>query len=200
MAVRTAVPKSPLPASRVRLLDGRGSALGDRAFRGVAFVFAAAILVLLATIFVVLFIDARVALFKEGLRFITGQVWNPTDEVFGALPYIYGTIFTSMIGLLIATPIAVGASLYIVEYAPSWLRTPVSFVVELLAVIPSVIYGFWGLAVLAPFLRDRVERPLKTAFGEVPGLSALDAVATCTDAACATSRRVGARMGATRAL
>ncbi len=173
MAVQTAAPKITPPGARVRLLDGRGSAMGDRAFRGVAFVFAAAILVLLATIFVVLFIDARVALVKEGLRFITGQVWNPTDEIFGALPYIYGTIFTSLIGLLIATPIAVGASLYIVEYAPAWLRTPVSFVVELLAVIPSVIYGFWGIAVLAPFLRDRLERPLKSAFGDVPGLNAL---------------------------
>lgn len=173
MAAQTALRDSKPPGQRVNLRDGRGSAMGDRAFRSVAFIFAAAILVLLATIFVVLFIDARVALVREGLRFITGQVWNPTDEIFGALPYIYGTIFTSLIGLLIATPIAVGASLYIVEYAPSWLRTPISFIVELLAVIPSVIYGFWGIAVLAPFLRDRVERPLKATLGDVPVLSAL---------------------------
>jgi phosphate transport system permease protein len=75
--------------------------------------------------------------------------------------------------LAIATPLAVGAALFIVEYAPNWLRTPVSFVVELLAVIPSVIYGFWGIAVLAPFLRDRIERPLKSALGDVPVLNHL---------------------------
>jgi phosphate transport system permease protein len=110
---------------------------------------------------------------KEGIGFITGQDWNPTANIFGTLPYIYGTIFTSLIALVITTPIAVGAALYIVEYAPNWLRAPVSFVVELLAVIPSVIYGFWGIAVLAPFLRDRVERPLKTALGDVPVLNNL---------------------------
>jgi phosphate transport system permease protein len=160
-------------ARQVNLRAGRGGALGDRAFQGVAFAFAAAILVLLATIFIVLFIDARLALAKAGLRFITGQEWNPTADLFGALPYIFGTVVTSLIGLLIATPLAVGASLYIVEYAPAWLRTPVSFTVELLAVIPSVIYGFWGIAVLAPFLRDRIERPLKAAFGETPVLNQL---------------------------
>ena len=161
------------PARRVDLGVGRGSANGDRAFRGLAFAFAALILILLATIFIILFIDARPALVREGLRFISGQTWNPTADIYGALPYIYGTIFTSLIGLALATPIAIGASLYIVEYAPNWLRAPVSFVVELLAVIPSVIYGFWGLAVLAPFLRDRVERPLKSALGDTPVLSAL---------------------------
>lgn len=173
MALQTARRDRPVAGQRVKLTEGRGSALGDKTFQGVAFASAALILVLLATIFVVLFIDARVALAREGLRFITGQVWNPTSEIFGALPYIYGTIFTSLIGLLVATPIAIGASLFIVEYAPAWLRAPISFIVELLAVIPSVIYGFWGLAVLAPFLRDRVERPLKVAFGDVPVLSAL---------------------------
>ncbi len=176
MATQAAAPRSQGQAAskgRLDLGSGRGGALGDRSFRLVTLIFAAAILVLIATIFVVLFVDARVALTREGLRFITGQVWNPTADIFGALPYIYGTLITSLLGLLIATPIAVGASLFIVEYAPRWLRTPISFTVELLAVIPSVIYGFWGIAVLAPFLRDRLERPLKAALGDVPVLSAL---------------------------
>lgn len=160
-------------ARQISLQDGRGGALGDRAFQGIAFAFAAAILLILATIFVVLFIDARPALAQAGLRFITGQVWNPTADVYGALPYIFGTVVTSLLGLAIATPLAVGAALYIVEYAPTWLRTPVSFTVELLAVIPSVIYGFWGIAVLAPFLRDRIERPLKAALGDTPVLNQL---------------------------
>ena len=173
MAVGFAGRERGHPAKRVDLGAGRGSANGDRAFRALAFAFAALILILLATIFVILFIDARPALVREGLRFISGQTWNPTEDIYGALPYIYGTLFTSLIGLALATPIAIGASLYIVEYAPNWLRAPVSFVVELLAVIPSVIYGFWGLAVLAPFLRDRVERPLKSALGDVPVLNEL---------------------------
>ncbi len=160
-------------AKRVDLGDGHGGSQGDRAFRAITFVFAAAIIALLTTIFVVLFIDARVALFDQGVRFITGQIWDPNAGVFGALPYIFGTVLTSIIGLLIATPLAVGASLFIVEYAPNWLRAPISFTVELLAVIPSVIYGFWGIAVLAPFLRDRVERPLKAAFGDTPVLGQL---------------------------
>ncbi|MFN8515484.1 MAG: phosphate ABC transporter permease subunit PstC [Chloroflexia bacterium] len=160
-------------ARNIDLRGGSGGAMGDRVFQGIAFTFAATILVLLATIFIILLIDARTALVRQGLRFITGQVWNPTADVYGALPYIYGTLVTSLLGLLIATPIAVGAALFIVEYAPAWLRTPVSFVVELLAVIPSVIYGFWGIAILAPFLRDRIERPVKAALTDVPVLNHL---------------------------
>lgn len=172
MATQTAPARQNTPERSIHL-TGRASAVADRAFQGVTFAFGAIILLILATIFVVLFIDARPALVKEGIGFITGQDWNPTANIFGTLPYIYGTIFTSLIALVITTPIAVGAALYIVEYAPNWLRAPVSFVVELLAVIPSVIYGFWGIAVLAPFLRDRVERPLKTALGDVPVLNNL---------------------------
>jgi phosphate transport system permease protein len=176
MAVQTAArggADREVGAHRLSLSAGRAGGMGDRLFLGITFAFAVAIIVLLVTIFLVLFIDARAALAKAGLGFITGQVWDPTAGIFGALPYIYGTIVTSLIGLVIATPLAVGAALYIVEYAPSWLRTPVSFTVELLAVIPSVIYGFWGIAVLAPFIRDHIERPLKSAIGETPVLGQL---------------------------
>lgn len=156
---------------RIDLRGGRGQALGDRLFRGTTLVFATALLALLAAIFLILFNDARTALSRFGLSFITGQVWNPQTNVYGILPYIYGTFFTSTIALLLATPLAIGAALYIVEYAPSWLRTPVSFTVELLAAIPSVIYGLWGFFVLVPFMRDRVERGfLKPVFGNIPVL------------------------------
>ncbi len=155
------------------LVAGRSGAIGDRLFRGITILFAAAILALLATIFLVLFNDARTALGRFGLGFVTGQEWNPQAQVFGALPYIYGTVFTSVIALLLATPVAVGAALFIVEYAPAWLRHPVSFTVELLAAIPSVIYGLWGFFVLGPFMRGRVERGLKNALDDVPVLSAL---------------------------
>ncbi len=103
---------------------------------------------------------------------LTGRVWNPQQEIFGILPYIFGTIYTSFIGLLLATPVAVGAALFIVEYAPPWLRNPVGFVVELLAAIPSIIYGLWGFFVLGPFMRTRIQRPLQDAFGDAPILGA----------------------------
>ena len=174
----TGVPPVDRPLGRggragTSLVAGRSGAIGDRLFRGITILFAAAILALLVTIFLVLFNDARAALGRSGLGFVTGQEWNPQAQVFGALPYIYGTIFTSVIALLLATPVAVGAALFIVEYAPGWLRSPVSFTVELLAAIPSVIYGLWGFFVLGPFMRGRVERGLKSALDDVPVLSAL---------------------------
>ena len=163
-----------IPARRrIALRGGRLGGLGDRLFRGLTVAFAAGILVLLGLIVLVLFNDARAALVRFGLRFITGQVWDPQRPIFGVLPYIYGTLVTSLIGLLIATPLAVGAALYIVEYAPPWLRTPVAFTVELLAAIPSIIFGLWGFFVLGPFLRDHVERPLKATIGGVPVLGQL---------------------------
>jgi len=159
--------------ARLGLGAGRTGALGDRLFRGVTLLFAAAILALLVAIFLVLFNDARAALGRFGLRFVTGQVWDPQGQVFGVLPYIYGTFFTSLIALLLATPVAVGAALFIVEYAPAWLRSPVSFAVELLAAIPSVSYGRWGFFVLGPFMRTHVERGFKGARGDMPVLGAL---------------------------
>lgn len=169
--------RTPRPRARAVgaiISSGRGASGADTIFRGTTVVLAGAILALLAAIFVVLFVDARSALARYGLDLITGRVWNPQQEIFGILPYIYGTIYTSLIGLLIATPIAIGAALFIVEYAPQWLRGPVSFVVELLAAIPSIIYGLWGFFVLGPFLRDHVERPiLKNTLENVPGLKQL---------------------------
>jgi phosphate transport system permease protein len=154
------------------LARGRSTVSSDSVFRTVTLVFAGAIIALLVAIFIVLFIDARAALSRYGLDLLTGRVWDPQQQIFGILPYIFGTLYTSLIGLLIATPIAIGAALFIVEYAPPWLRTPVGFVVELLAAIPSIIYGLWGFFILGPFMRTRVERPLKEAFGDTPVLGA----------------------------
>src|SRR5688572_13594012 len=114
------------------LSRGRSTVSSDTIFRTVTLIFAGAILALLVAIFIVLFIDARVAIGRYGLSLLTGRVWNPQRAIFGILPYIFGTLYTSLIGLLIATPVAVGAALFIVEYAPPWLRNPVGFVVELL--------------------------------------------------------------------
>jgi phosphate transport system permease protein len=158
-------------ASKQLLTGGRGGAIGDPLFRGLTVMFAGGIVALLAAVILILFNDSRAALGRYGLRLITGQVWNPQTEVFGMLPYIFGTLYTSLIGLLLATPVAIGAALFIVEYAPAWLRGPVAFIVELLAAIPSIIYGLWGFFVLGPFMRQFLERPMKNAFSGVPGLN-----------------------------
>ncbi len=110
---------------------------------------------------------------QYGLSYITGSTWRPNETArnaaeFGALPYIFGTVVTSILALLLATPLAVGAALYVSEYAPKWLAKPISFMVELLVTIPSVAYGLWGLLVLAPFMRDQVQPFLQNTLGPIP--------------------------------
>jgi phosphate transport system permease protein len=158
-------------AERAALRSGENA--GDRVFRYVVTALSAGTLVLLALIVILLLIDARMALGTFGLQFITGSTWDPVFEEFGALPFIYGTLVTSAIALLVAGPIGVGAALFLAEYSPDWLREPVSFVVELLAVIPSIIYGLWGLFVLAPIMRDTVEPFLQNTVGQLPVVGVL---------------------------
>jgi len=110
---------------------------------------------------------------RYGLTFLTTTTWDPVFQEFGAAHFIYGTLVTSAVALVLATPLAVGAALFVAEYAPRWLGEPVGFVVELLAVIPSIIYGLWGLFVLAPAMRAAVEPFLKDTIGQVPVVGAL---------------------------
>lgn len=123
---------------------------------------------LLLGLLVVLSIDAFPAINRFGLSFITGSSWDPVKEEFGALPAIYGTLLTSVIGLIIAVPISLGAAIFLVELAPSWLKGPASLLIEMLAAIPSVIIGLWGLFVLVPFVRNPIESWLGTSLGFLP--------------------------------
>lgn len=159
-------------AERARIGTGRAGG-ADRAFENGTRVVAAAVVVLLAGIILILAIDAKDAILQYGLGFLITTNWDPVFEEFGAAGYAYGTLVTSAIGLLLATPVAVGAALYLVEYAPEWVRSPVSFLVEMLAAIPSIIYGLWGFFILAPFMRGTIEPALKGAFGDVPVIGAL---------------------------
>jgi phosphate transport system permease protein len=120
-----------------------------------------------------LLVDALPALQRYGFSFLTEGTWNPVAEQFGAAAYAYGTIVTSMIALLIAAPLGLGCALFIAEYAPRWIRGPVSFVIELLAAIPSIIYGLWGFFVMAPVMRGAVEPFLKGTLGQLPVLGGL---------------------------
>jgi phosphate transport system permease protein len=150
-----------------------GTNRGDRAFTVGVTVLAIGIPVLLGAIFLLLALDAMPSITRYGLGFLTSSTWNPVSEQFGAAAYIYGTVVTSVVALLLAAPVGVGCALFLAEYAPRWLRSPVGFVIELLAAIPSIIYGLWGLFTLAPVMRGAIEPYLKTALGGIPVLGAL---------------------------
>ena len=156
-----------------RSLAPTGVNVGDRAFRGLTRAVAVGAIGLLALLIFYLFLDARAALARFGLGFLTTSGWDPVFEQFGAWPYVYGTIVTSLVALIVATPIAVGGSLYLAEYAPAWLRGPVSFVIELLAAVPSIIFGLWAFFLLAPIMRGSVEPTVKGLFGNWPVVGGL---------------------------
>jgi phosphate transport system permease protein len=152
---------------------GTGSNRGDRVFESLTMATAVAIPGVLAAIIVLLLIDAWPALQRFGGSFLTHTTWDPVQERFGAAAYVYGTVVTSVIALLLAAPVGIGCALFIAEYAPLRLRAPVSFLIELLAAIPSIIYGLWGFFVLAPIMRGGVEPFLKNTLGNVPVVGAL---------------------------
>jgi phosphate transport system permease protein len=108
---------------------------------------------------------SRLAISKFGFGFLAGSNWDPVSGGFGAFPFIYGTLVSSLIALIIAVPLGIGVAIFINEMCPRRLRAPLSFTVELLAAIPSVIYGLWGIFVLVPFLRVHIDPPLKRYFG-----------------------------------
>src|ERR1700687_128864 len=156
------------------LIHGRGGAdTGDRIFHALVLAAAAIIPLTLASIVVLLVIDALPALERYGFCFLAPSTWDPVTEKFGAAAYIFGTVVTSLIALILATPIGVACALFIAEYAPRRLGEPVGFLIALLAAIPSIICGLWGFFVLAPVMRSAVEPFLKNTLGNVPVIGAL---------------------------
>ncbi len=111
---------------------------------------------------------SRSAIADLGFGFLTSTTWDPVHDKFGAAPAIYGTLFSSAIGLVLALPIGIGAAIYLSEIAPGWVRTPVSFLVEMLAAIPSVVYGLWALFVMVPWIRSAVEPTLGDHLSFIP--------------------------------
>lgn len=111
--------------------------------------------------------EAWFAVSTFGGGFVTSSSWNPVSGEFGALPFIYGTIVSSFLALAIAVPLSVGLAIFLTELAPLWLARPIAFATELLAAIPSVVYGLWGIFVLVPFLRSTIQEPLSEALGGV---------------------------------
>ena len=147
--------------------------LGDTAFRYLTRSAAITVLILLGGVIVSLIYGATPALQAFGFEFLTQQRWNPVTEKFGALAPIYGTIVTSFIAMLIAVPIGLLIAVFLTELCPPFLRRPIGTAIELLAGIPSIIYGIWGLFVFAPFLQQTLQPFLIATFGNVPVLSSL---------------------------
>jgi len=126
----------------------------DLGFRAATGLFGVLLIALVAAIAVVLYADALVAIRKFGWQFWRTEIWDPVAGEFGARPFIWGTLYSSVLALLIAGPIALGIAIYISELSPAWLRRPLVFLTELLAAIPSIVYGLWGIFVLVPFVRQ----------------------------------------------
>ncbi len=146
---------------------GEGNA-GDALFRWITAAFGALVLCVLLAMAVNIARTGAPALAHFGPGFAFRSVWDPVREVFGALPFIYGTVVSSLLALCIAVPIALGIAIFLSELAPQGVRGPIAFAVELLAAVPSVIYGLWGIFVLAPWLRNHVEPALNRTLGFLP--------------------------------
>jgi phosphate transport system permease protein len=153
-------------AARTREFQARF--VGDRVFYLCTLVFAVLVLALLIGIALALIYDARPSISKFGFRFLLSTEWDPVNDQFGALPFIYGTVVSSALALIIAVPLSLGVALCLSEMAPTWLSTKLGFLVELLAAIPSVIYGLWAIFILGPWLRDHVMPPLARYLGFLP--------------------------------
>jgi phosphate transport system permease protein len=156
----------------------RGRMLGrlrwrDALFHHLTRAAAIGVLILLSGVIVSLIYGSLPALRAFGFSFLIEERWNPVTEKFGALAAIYGTIITAFLAMVIAVPIGVLISVFLTELCPLWLRRPIGIAIELLAGIPSIIYGIWGLFVFAPILQETVQPFLISVFGQIPGLSLL---------------------------
>ncbi len=144
------------------------SGLGDRVYRTLILASVWVVLLLAAGLVAALGWESWAAIRAFGLRFLITSHWDPVAGEFGALPFIYGTLVSSLLALLIAVPLSLGAAIFLAELAPAWVRPPVAFLIEMLAAVPSVVYGLWGIFVLVPWLRDWVQPALGRTLGFLP--------------------------------
>ena len=157
--------------ARAKVLDRLR--LGDAAFRQVTRAAAIGVLLLLSGVMISLVAGSLPALRTFGFGFLVSERWNPVTENFGALAPIYGTLVTSFIAMLIAVPLGLMIAFFLTELCPPWLRRPIGIAIELLAGVPSIIYGIWGLFVFAPFLQQTLQPFLINTLGNVPGIGKL---------------------------
>jgi phosphate transport system permease protein len=151
----------------------RSGQVGDLIFAGVARLAAVITLALLIAIIVSLVAGAWPSIKHFGIAFLWTAEWDPVQQKFGGLIMIYGTLMTSLIALLIAVPVSFGIALFLTELSPRWLKRPLGTAIELLAAVPSIVYGMWGLLIFSPILAEFVQQPLQNAFGSTPFLGQL---------------------------
>ena len=144
------------------------SNIGDLIFERLTLLFAVSVFLLVILMGYEMYQGSKLSIDKFGFSFLTNSVWDPVQEIYGALPIIYGTMVSSFLALIIALPLSIGVAIFLSEVATSWLEKPLSFLVELLAGIPSVIYGLWGIFVLVPWIRTDVEPYLSDKLGFLP--------------------------------
>lgn len=161
-------PEQSTPSAEPRWRALRSVNNSDRVYRRVLTALALGLPLLFILILAVLFVRALPAIGRFGPSFLWTSTWDPVAEIYGAAPMIFGTLASSLLALLIAVPLSLGVAIFLTEFAPRWLRQPVVFLVELLAAIPSVVYGLWGIFVLIPFLRNHLVPPIKAVLGWTP--------------------------------
>jgi phosphate transport system permease protein len=164
----TAVVAMPVEEESASAKMSPPSRFGDKAFEWLTLAMALFVIVLIFLLGWQLARGSSLAIQKFGFRFLTTSTWDPVAEQFGALPFIYGTLVSSLIALVIAVPLSVATSVYLTELAPLWIRQPIVSLIEMLAAIPSVILGLWGIFVMIPWLRDYPFPLLKKLFGWTP--------------------------------
>lgn len=164
------LPVEPLtqPERAAAAASSRGGRVGDRAFRAVLTAFGLTVLAVPAMMLFELVGSSRLAIGRFGAGFLTKTHWDPVRADFGAWPFIYGTVVSSLIALLLAVPVSLGLAIFLSDLAPHRLRKPLGFLVELLAAVPSVVYGFWGIFILVPWLRASVQPLLIERLGFLP--------------------------------
>lgn len=165
-------PSQPAFWQRLNPAAWRTGRISDRVYGLVLRLFGLSIPLLCLAIVVRVAISGRLSIESFGWGFITSTDWNPVLGEFGALPFIFGTVVSSLLALLIALPLSIGLAIFLTELAPRWLAAPIAFATELLAAIPSVVYGLWGIFVMVPWLRERIQQPIADRFGDLVPLFA----------------------------
>jgi phosphate transport system permease protein len=176
MSVNQPAAQTPTPAYRPRTARSwnwrrafsETGSTADALFRAGLLLSVLLVLVILVAMIANMAVNSMLSIREFGFSFLSGRNWDPVNNQFGALPFIYGTVMSSFVALLIAVPLSIGVAVFLVEQAPRRIARPLAFMVELLAAIPSVVYGLWGIFVLAPFLRVYIDPALARWFGWLP--------------------------------
>ncbi len=161
------IPAPGAPVIRERVRRRRWN-IGDILFKHLTLLFALFVLMLVFLMGYEMYAGSKLSIAQFGWKFLITTTWDPVQEEYGALPFIFGTVLSSALALALALPLGLGVAVFLSELAPRWLEQPLSFLVELLAAIPSIVYGLWGIFALVPWLRTSVEPFLRTTLGFLP--------------------------------